>query len=212
MKQTIDTIVKISNTKIPLSVVIVGVGNEDFTRMDVLDADDEPLCDSKNNIAYRDIVQFIPFNKIAEKNDLSLLAKETLHEIPEQFMSYVDAWDIEPLSKAKPKYNADQYDAGDDMKENDEKELETNIDYNIQSDPWLNAPVPPGWSRQYNENGKPYYIDDTSQKTQWEHPAAVAFLKKIKEKEDAKKAVSVETQANNAFGNFGNDLDWTSFD
>ncbi len=40
--------------------MIVGVGNEDF--------DDEPLSDSKNNIAHRDIVQCIPINVGDEMN------------------------------------------------------------------------------------------------------------------------------------------------
>ena len=50
MKQTQDILVKIANTKIPLSVIIVGVGNEDFTKMEILDADDEPLVDSQGII------------------------------------------------------------------------------------------------------------------------------------------------------------------
>ena len=123
MKQTMDILVKIANEKIPLSIIIVGVGNEDFTKMEILDADDEPLKDSQGNTAYRDIVQFLPFNKVAAANDMSLLAKETLVEIPGQFMSYVDAHNIEPLAKANPKYNAGNYDAGD-AKDGDEKGLE----------------------------------------------------------------------------------------
>ena len=209
MKQTIDIIVKIANTKVPLSVIIIGVGNADLTKMQVLDADDEPLIDSNGQAAYRDIVQFIPFNKVAASNDMSLLAKETLAEIPAQFMSYVDAHDIEPLSKAKPKYNANKYDYNEDSK-SEEQELEVQaVDYNIQTDPWLNAPVPPGWTREYTEDGKPYYVDDTAGKTQWDHPAAVAFMKKIKEKEQADNTGSNESKAKNAFG--GGD-DWANFD
>jgi len=41
MKQTIDEIVR--GADLPLSIVIVGVGEADFYSMDVLDADDEPL-------------------------------------------------------------------------------------------------------------------------------------------------------------------------
>ena len=41
MQQTISEIVNASD--LPLSIVIVGVGNADFDAMDVLDADDEPL-------------------------------------------------------------------------------------------------------------------------------------------------------------------------
>ena len=41
LEKTIDQIVR--GADLPLSIVIVGVGNADFTSMDVLDADDKPL-------------------------------------------------------------------------------------------------------------------------------------------------------------------------
>ncbi len=41
MDTTIRAIVKASN--LPLSIIIVGVGDADFTNMKILDADDEPL-------------------------------------------------------------------------------------------------------------------------------------------------------------------------
>ena len=34
-------------TRLPLSIIIVGVGNADFSNMDTLDADDEPLRHSQ---------------------------------------------------------------------------------------------------------------------------------------------------------------------
>jgi hypothetical protein len=45
MQKTIDEIVRASN--LPLSIIIVGVGSEDFQSMDILDADDEPLYSNK---------------------------------------------------------------------------------------------------------------------------------------------------------------------
>lgn len=41
MEPTIRAI--ISASKLPLSIVIVGVGNSDFTNMKILDADEKPL-------------------------------------------------------------------------------------------------------------------------------------------------------------------------
>ena len=41
MAKTIDEIVR--GAELPLSIVIVGVGQADFESMDVLDADNEPL-------------------------------------------------------------------------------------------------------------------------------------------------------------------------
>jgi hypothetical protein len=55
MKETIDMIVKGSN--LPLSIVIVGVGDTDFSSMDILDADTQPLYSKKfQRYMSRDIV------------------------------------------------------------------------------------------------------------------------------------------------------------
>ena len=64
----------------PLSIVIVGVGNADFDRMQFLD----DFANSDPN--QRDIVQFVEFNKFA--NDKSALTRETLDEIPNQLVDY----------------------------------------------------------------------------------------------------------------------------
>ena len=45
LQKTIDQIVR--GSELPLSVIIVGVGNADFTNMDKLDADVEPLYSDK---------------------------------------------------------------------------------------------------------------------------------------------------------------------
>lgn len=45
MQDTITEIVKASS--LPLSIIIVGVGNEDFTAMEILDADEKPLYSDK---------------------------------------------------------------------------------------------------------------------------------------------------------------------
>lgn len=45
MNDTIDQIVR--GSSLALSIIIVGVGNADFTQMDVLDADDDPLYSRK---------------------------------------------------------------------------------------------------------------------------------------------------------------------
>lgn len=79
MKQTIDEIVR--GSSLPLSIIIVGVGDADFSSMDILDADDEPLYSQKyKKYMASDIVQFVPFSDF--KNDPRLLAKEVLEEIP----------------------------------------------------------------------------------------------------------------------------------
>lgn len=59
--ETLAAIVKASS--LPISIVIVGVGNADFTAMQELDGDDGPLKDRKGNRAVRDIVQ-VPLSRL----------------------------------------------------------------------------------------------------------------------------------------------------
>jgi hypothetical protein len=61
MGATVEQLVHAANN-LPLSVVIVGVGNDDFKAMEELDGDNKALsCPS--GVATRDIVQFVPFNR-----------------------------------------------------------------------------------------------------------------------------------------------------
>ena len=66
MDDTIDNIVEAS--KLPLSIIIIGIGNANFTNMEFLDGDKVPLVDSFGNIRKRDIVQFVEFNKFKNKS------------------------------------------------------------------------------------------------------------------------------------------------
>src|SRR3989338_6298172 len=94
MQATIDTIV--AATSLPLSIIIVGVGNADFANMNVLDADDVALKSSiTNKYMERDIVQFVAFRDF-KNSHYSVLAKELLAEIPTQFLSYMKKNNIVP--------------------------------------------------------------------------------------------------------------------
>ena len=88
--------------KLPMSIIIVGVGGADFDAMEELDGDTVRLTSSDGRVACRDIVQFVPY-----RNFLGLgrggsdmaglqLAKEVLAEIPEQFVGYMKANKIVP--------------------------------------------------------------------------------------------------------------------
>jgi hypothetical protein len=59
MKETVDLIIELS--KFPVSIIIIGVGNEDFAKMRFLDSDDKVLRSSTGQTALRDIVQFVRF-------------------------------------------------------------------------------------------------------------------------------------------------------
>merc|ERR1719229_929353 len=98
MNKTIDSVV--GATELPLSIIIVGVGDADFGAMDKLDADDVPLRSSKGQIMKRDIVQFVPFNKFINGH-ISGLAKEVLEEVPEQITSFMTMKKLYPLQKNK---------------------------------------------------------------------------------------------------------------
>jgi len=93
MEKTINAIVQ--GGKLPLSIIIVGVGNADFTNMDILDADDVPLRHTNGELMPRDIVQFVPFNEF--KHEAGLLAAETLREIPDQVTDYMKMVKMPPL-------------------------------------------------------------------------------------------------------------------
>ena len=72
LQKTIDAIVY--GSRLPLSIIIVGVGDADFTKMDILDADDDDLISARyKRPMAADIVQFVPFTKF--RHDPMALAK-----------------------------------------------------------------------------------------------------------------------------------------
>ena len=92
MKETIDELVKSSS--LPLSIIIIGVGKEDFSSMEILDADENPLIDTEGKICERDLVQFVPFLKF--QSDAKKLANEVLAEIPGQVIEYYENNNLKP--------------------------------------------------------------------------------------------------------------------
>ena len=85
----------VESSYLPISVIIIGIGNADFSNMDVLDADDEPLFDQSGRKADRDLVQFVPFKKYSYNGQL--LAQEVLEEIPRQVVEYYQHKGINPV-------------------------------------------------------------------------------------------------------------------
>ncbi|CAI9087958.1 OLC1v1022174C2 [Oldenlandia corymbosa var. corymbosa] len=93
LKETIDSLVKASD--LPLSILIVGVGDADFKQMEILDADGgQRLESSTGRIATRDIVQFVPMREVYGRQ-LSVV-QSLLEELPGQFLSYMRSRDIKP--------------------------------------------------------------------------------------------------------------------
>jgi Copine len=95
VQATAATLRNVSTT--PLSVVIVGVGNADFSAMQFLDDSAGP--------GQRDIAQFVQFNKHSANS--VALTSETLHEIPDQLTSFFKSRNIPPLPPQAPRSDDD---------------------------------------------------------------------------------------------------------
>jgi len=94
MEKTINEIVRASRR--PMSIIIVGVGEEDFGMMDKLDADEEPLWSTEEKcFMERDIVQFVKFNDYKHLSPMEL-ALATLDEIPREVVSFFKSRHKEP--------------------------------------------------------------------------------------------------------------------
>lgn len=85
MAQTKELVVAASSK--PISIIIVGVGNENFELMEELDADTHVLRNKKGEAAMRDIVQFVRYRDYAQMG-FQALSEEVLREIPDQVVEY----------------------------------------------------------------------------------------------------------------------------
>ena len=88
-------------SKLPISIIIVGVGNANFDNMNELDSDGSLLKDNKGNQCIRDIVQFVPFN---EYRSGERLAQAVLEEIPDQIVDYYKYLKLSPNDLDKYNY------------------------------------------------------------------------------------------------------------
>uniref|UniRef100_A0A8C6CYR0 Copine-5 n=1 Tax=Moschus moschiferus TaxID=68415 RepID=A0A8C6CYR0_MOSMO len=100
MAQTKEAIVNAA--KLPMSIIIIGVGQAEFDAMVELDGDDVRIS-SRGKLAERDIVQFVPFRDYVDRTgnhvlSMARLARDVLAEIPDQLVSYMKAQGIRPRS------------------------------------------------------------------------------------------------------------------
>jgi len=99
-EETKSALVNASN--LPMSVIIVGVGDEDFSAMEILDGDNGRLS-SNGNFAKRDIVQFVELRKFVQRGhgwNKELLAKAVLAEIPFQLCSWMKSNGFKPRPRS----------------------------------------------------------------------------------------------------------------
>uniref|UniRef100_A0A8C0MWB1 Copine-5 n=1 Tax=Canis lupus familiaris TaxID=9615 RepID=A0A8C0MWB1_CANLF len=98
MAQTKEAIVNAA--KLPMSIIIIGVGQAEFDAMVELDGDDVRIS-SRGKLAERDIVQFVPFRDYVDRTgnhvlSMARLARDVLAEIPDQLVSYMKSQGIRP--------------------------------------------------------------------------------------------------------------------
>ncbi|CAG2104035.1 unnamed protein product, partial [Medioppia subpectinata] len=97
----------VAAASLPLSIIIIGVGNADFEAMDELDGD-EVRVSVDGRFAERDIVQFVPINRFLSRAGPSIrsqadLAREVLYEIPDQLTGYMKSRGFKPGSGGQHK-------------------------------------------------------------------------------------------------------------
>uniref|UniRef100_A0A8C6M2D1 Copine-3 n=1 Tax=Nothobranchius furzeri TaxID=105023 RepID=A0A8C6M2D1_NOTFU len=98
--QTRDAVVRAS--RLPLSIIIVGVGPADFKAMELLDGDDGVLRSTVGEAISRDIVQFVPFRDFKDAPKTAL-AQSVLAEVPKQLVSYFKMRGLGPVNQAASK-------------------------------------------------------------------------------------------------------------
>ncbi|XP_063816237.1 copine-1 isoform X1 [Pseudophryne corroboree] len=100
LNDTRNAIVQAS--KLPMSIIIIGVGNADFKAMEFLDGDNGVLKASSGEAAARDIVQFVPFRQF-QNAPREALTQAVLAEIPKQLVSYFKLLGLLPVNPPQPK-------------------------------------------------------------------------------------------------------------
>ncbi|CAB1354345.1 unnamed protein product [Coregonus sp. 'balchen'] len=95
LDQTRDAIVKAS--RLPMSIIIIGVGEADFKAMELLDGDDGVLKSLSGEPVARDIVQFVPLRQFANAPK-EALAQSVLAEVPNQLVSYFKMLKLDPVN------------------------------------------------------------------------------------------------------------------
>lgn len=96
MPRTKELMVDLSN--MPCSVIIVGVGNADFSAMEELDGDGGLLRDNRGRQVSRDLVQFVIFNEAMQRGDL---AEQVLREVPDQTCKFMENINFVPQAVAQ---------------------------------------------------------------------------------------------------------------
>lgn len=92
MDKTREELVHLS--KFPVSVIIIGVGSENFAKVRTLDdSEGRPMLKCGRDVAFRRFVQFVDYRSFTHEQgqiDLSRLSEVVLGNIPDHVMAYLD--------------------------------------------------------------------------------------------------------------------------
>lgn len=95
LRETVHEIATIATKNLPMSIIIVGVGDEEFTNMVKLDGDDIAI-----KAGVKDIVQFVKFNEVLKRSQpdqaMATLAAMVLEEVPAQVVAHYSAKNMFP--------------------------------------------------------------------------------------------------------------------
>lgn len=83
----------VANAHLPFSIIIVGIGNNAFADLEVLDGDKARIKDKTGKSAVRDIVTFVDYKKV---DGVEGLSHALLSELPHQIVQYMHAFKIKP--------------------------------------------------------------------------------------------------------------------
>ena len=86
INEIIDSVIE--SAKLPLSIIIIGVGDSVEDDMKRLNGEYGKLISSKGEILEKDIIQYVHFNDYAD--DIEKLTEAVLKNIPEQISDYYD--------------------------------------------------------------------------------------------------------------------------
>ncbi|XP_064398173.1 copine-1-like [Halichondria panicea] len=89
----------IAASHLPMSIIIVGVGEANFDAMNELDSDDTKLTVG-SSVASRDIVQFVPFRDFKHSSPQALAAA-VLAEVPSQLVEYMTEHRLTPMNRTQ---------------------------------------------------------------------------------------------------------------
>ena len=92
MDETINSLVE--SSYLPISVIIIGIGDADFSNMDIFNADDDHLIDVNGRKIDREFIQFVSYKDL--QNDGRKLAEQVLEEIPKQIVEFYQYKKISP--------------------------------------------------------------------------------------------------------------------